>query len=417
MRFSVPVFVVIFFEIFGAFPTHASVDEQIKAALSQDLDLRAAETELKKAEAAFEFRWRSFLPTISLSTTEGRTKVQKLSGEQEDVTVASSSVNASINLFAGGASLSSYKSDSVNLERQRNVFQTKRRSAVLAIGNDLFAYIFLRKRTEHLLRQMSNRDQQEEIASKKYKAGVLSQQEWMQTSVARDFQRAELLTIENEMETVKNRLALNGLMDLGPQDWPLTAGHQLSPVQFPEVNTSPEVRALVAEVDLLEWQRHSYRAGYLPAVDYFLAGTSDRKFTKPSELETVHGLRLSWSFGDSGQALLESRKASLDLDLAKVTLERTKDRVGRNQEELKKKVMSLRTMVSTLRDSTAKSQTVITSLRRAFQIGRLSVTDLLQEENTHLQYLTNFEQLTKELHSVQLQVCLAAEIGLERCFY
>ncbi len=394
----------------------APIEKQLSLAVGRDIELRAAETELKKAEEAYAFRWRAFLPSLVLSTSEGKTKALAATGSEETVGVDRSTLSAALNVFAGGLSLSAYKQDALSLARQQQVFESKRRAVLLKVADDLFSYIFLRKRRDHLQRQMKNRDQQEDIANKKFKSGVLSQQEWQQTAIARDFQRADLLTIEIELDSVSNRLALVGLTDLGSPDWPLTEKSALLGVRFPPTESSPEVKALAAEVDLLAWRRHSYRAEYLPSVDLFVEGVTDRTATRPSSRETVQGVRLTWAFGDAGHAYVEARKANLDLEFAKQALVRANERVLKTNSELAKKVDGLRALLATLRDSATKSQDVISSLRRAFQVGRLSVTDLLLQENTHLQYLTGYEELNKQVHLARLQICLAAEISLKECF-
>ncbi len=395
-----------------------SIGEIIAAGVKQDLTYREQETELKKAQADYELRWRKFLPTLSVSTSESRQV--KTPEDQADLgKIHETEAILNFNLFSGGSSSLSWRQDALSYERQQARTKEAYASVTSQVSNEVLTAIFLQKRKEHLLLQIENRNRQEELAKKKYGAGVLSEQEWLQTAVAKDFQEAELLTTEQELASIENRLTVRKIALPARPDWPVKnfvqSLAQLQKWDFGDLESNREIVILKKSWALKKNESLLAKSSYLPSVDYFLSGKNSKAWTMPEAIESFHGVRLTWTLGDQGSAGLQAKKANFELQFLEAQLLQKRESISLQRKTLLDQYQRISQRLVSLTDSIAKSDKVIQSMRKAFQSGRISVSELLQQENNHLDYLTAYEGLIKEFHLQLVNICIEADTVIEKC--
>ncbi|MCS7081753.1 MAG: TolC family protein [Bacteroidota bacterium] len=188
-------------------PRRLTLPEAVRVALERNLTIRKAETQLELYEVQRRQRVANFLPYVSANSSSGRNF-----GRQFDLTTGqltdqrsdrlSASIDASLNLFNGGADWFGWRQAEQELESQRAGLERARQSVVFSVAQSFLQILLdqelLRIEQENLRAQRGQLERIEQLV----RSGVRPQADLyaQQAQVAQQ----ELAVIEAE-----NRLALD----------------------------------------------------------------------------------------------------------------------------------------------------------------------------------------------------------------
>ena len=225
-------FIIFFFS--GLFAQGYELADCIEIALGSKKTLQSSELGVFSAEEGVKGSYSGFLPSLSASTSTGRThfpQVETITPNFEtfsvDTTLSSSYDNISAgislnqNIFNGGRSLNQVK----QAKSQLNIARLNHRSTkIQVIQNVIQSYYGLLKAQEFYevaLKNLEMSEQQVSLVQKQFDLGVVKRTDLLKAKVAQGQARVEVLSRQSNLDNAR-RVLFN---DMGLQDFgqPITA--------------------------------------------------------------------------------------------------------------------------------------------------------------------------------------------------
>jgi outer membrane protein TolC len=373
-------------------------------------ELPSVEAALEASEMTVFSKRLGFGPSVDASAS--RSKESKSGIESDQM-----SVRASLNLFKGGADLGALNSASANLAvRERELLQTKI-EAQSSAANLLIDYL-LSSRQVSLLENLDELKARSLATTRlRFQRGLLPAQEVDKARVDQLNTRARLQNARSEFERVK--AILTGYLgeDAPKKDWPWKRelGKKKGAVlAASNVNSRPDVQLKEFELARQEGLVDQARAEFFPRVDLsYSVGKEETAGIERDERVAMLGVSFPLYSGFSDKAALSEQKAA---------------RVRARQDLLAKKreaesMLKARTKALEIAiDSAISREETLTLSRKLYQhnfkrfeAGRVSVNDLLVDQNRLLDSESLAEEGWANAHRAWVNFCSEQGYSLTQC--
>ncbi|MCF2504517.1 TolC family protein [Dyadobacter sp. CY107] len=221
-------------------------------------------------------------------------------------------------------------------------------------------------------------------------------------------------TTETQLETLKDNY--NQLVNLlkyytgTPQSEQMRIAVSVSDVSLPAQSQDAELKRtdvalLQKQRDLNELQDKNIKSGFIPTVNAY--GTANMAFyAKAGENSTFQdvpgywaGLQLNWNVFDGMARRAKRSQNQIDNEKLNVQLRQVKESIAMEEANARNKFAVEQRNINARKDQVALAERVYKQIQLQFKEGTVSLTDVIQAENSNLDaqsnYLTSLVQLLK----------------------
>ncbi len=219
-------------------------------------------------------------------------------------------------------------------------------------------------------------------ARERFQAGLIGEGELLRAELA--LRNAEASRREAEARYAEALSGLKTLLAL-PDSADIVLTDSLTPYPFPDDPDSllallehrPDFEALTYQIQAMEDQRKMHRARFLPTLAAFAFAT----YQKPYGFENSwgdqegYGLQLNWSLFEGGGILSDYRKARIQRDILRKTLQFQKIQARNALKSALQKVRAARDVMERRRQDVETSRRMLELTRQAYENGLLREVD------------------------------------------
>lgn len=257
-----------------------------------------------------------------------------------------------------------------------------------------------------VLNESSKRlDEENAVASKAKKVGLITSYDMTRIDVARQELRSKLVELNSGRKLVAARLQqLTGTS----KDLIVTIHPSLMPCLVPPadstVDNRAELKALNEVVQATDFKHKADKGAYLPTVAAF----GKRELIKQdlSALDPLWavGVGLKWSVFDGLQNYREIQKSKIDQDIARNNANKTKDLLELNLEQAKLNLDQCNELIAVSIEKRKYAQQASDISRKEYKNGLNTITELLATETEFQKVCLEYQQTVynQRLSTLQL---------------
>lgn len=421
LKFHLPILLSLFFTV-GVQAQELSLNQLLDAALKNNFDVQSAQLDEKKTNARIDEVKSNLLPSVTVQGDYRR--YIKIPGQVvpgsafggPEGTYTTLAFGLPYNLSTTAQVTQALYNPSVryalkaaNLNRELTSLSTVKTKEDVAY-NVTDAYYNL----VTVVQQMAFLDSNLLSLDRLYKVSDLLYQNQLGQRVDKDRIMINKTTTETQLATLKdNYQQLVNLLKFYsgiPQSEPLRIAVSVSEVMMPSAGNFDEKRR--TDVMLLEKQRElnslqdkNIKAGFIPTVNAY--GTANLTYYgKGGEYSTFQqvpgywaGLQLNWSVFDGYARKAKRRQNEIDNDKLAVQLKQVSQSIQMEEANARNKFSVEQRNIDAKKEQVALADRVYKQIQLQFKEGVVSLTDVIQAENSLLDaqsnYLTSLVQILK----------------------
>ncbi|WP_439583842.1 TolC family protein [Dyadobacter bucti] len=421
LKFHLPILLSLFFAG-GVQAQELSLNQLLDAALKNNFDVQAAQLDEKKTNARIDEVKSNLLPSVTVQGDYRRyikipgqvVPASAFGGPEGTYTTLAFglpynlSTTAQVTQALYNPSVR-YALKAANLNRELTSLSTVKTKEDVAY-NVTDAYYNL----VTVVQQMAFLDSNLLSLDRLYKVSDLLYQNQLGQRVDKDRIMINKTTTETQLATLKdNYQQLVNLLKFytgTPQSEPLRIAVSVSEVMLPSGSGFDEKRR--TDVMLLEKQRElnslqdkNIKAGFIPTVNAY--GTANLTYYgKGGEYSTFQqvpgywaGLQLNWSVFDGYARKAKRRQNEIDNDKLAVQLKQVSQSIQMEEANARNKFSVEQRNIDAKKEQVALADRVYKQIQLQFKEGVVSLTDVIQAENSLLDaqsnYLTSLVQILK----------------------
>jgi outer membrane protein TolC len=404
------VFLII--NLFIIYKSNATVPnsflEDLKKISEKNYQLKS-EFEKLKAKSEVKFSKSLFwTPQVSLSAGQIKENLNQKMTSSNDFW----KLSANLNLYNGLGSIHQFRAASFEEKAQEKNYQFKSLVSDNEAANIIFKNLYidnLFKSTQNLLK---TREDSHRLVLNKFKQGRASQQDVLKSEIDKSAMISRLREIELDM--IENKISWRVFLneDLKTKSWPLdNLNIKLKKPVFE--NYENQILSLKSKAYYQHWQ--SSKSQHHPSLDFTLS-YQESPFQNSLTKQWTSLLVLTLPLWD--QYSTQSKAISDYASYLEVENE-LKTAQARNSAELTFFDQKLEIVKKNLVDSKKNievSKSLYSDMVKAFQYGRISVNDLLIEQNRLIESEITFSKNMLSYHQVLVEGCLLNGYSLQDCF-
>lgn len=421
LKFHLPILLSLFFTV-GVQAQELSLNQLLDAALKNNFDVQSAQLDEKKTNAKIDEVKSNLLPSVTVQGDYRRyikipgqvVPASAFGGPEGTYTTLAFglpynlSTTAQVTQALYNPSVR-YALKAANLNRELTSLGTVKTKEDVAY-NVTDAYYNL----VTVVQQMAFLDSNLLSLDRLYKVSDLLYQNQLGQRVDKDRIMINKTTTETQLATLKdNYQQLVNLLKFYtgiPQSEPLRIAVSVSEVMMPSAGSFDEKRR--TDVMLLEKQRElnslqdkNIKAGFIPTVNAY--GTANLTYYgKGGEYSTFQqvpgywaGLQLNWSVFDGYARKAKRRQNEIDNDKLAVQLKQVSQSIQMEEANARNKFSVEQRNIDAKKEQVALADRVYKQIQLQFKEGVVSLTDVIQAENSLLDaqsnYLTSLVQILK----------------------
>ncbi|MFK8136761.1 MAG: TolC family protein [Bdellovibrionales bacterium] len=344
----------------------------------------------------------SFWPSLSWSRTSNSVK-----DSGSDSSGRSEALSANLNLFNSGRDLLAV--DQNLLLRESNIISAE--LSLISFYHRFYKAVierdFFKRRFKTGTEIIATFENLFNIGQSRYRKGLISKSEISQLE-------SQLLSIKREQIEVDAFLRQSAL-NLKYFDYDQSTSilsylkserleSRAKKVSFDDLRIQRKIEILVDIAKSAKWDSY---ANFAPRLDLNHTWNPDRDFQEESTTTTITA---SWTLFNSSAAIDRSINAKFDY---KIELENRKKDLKLNQVDfsnLETEYFSNKDVLMLAERSWDLSETVLQQSEKDFRLGRLSITELLQQQKNHLDRFLAFENARKNFFIAKINYLKSREV-------
>jgi outer membrane protein TolC len=377
-----------------------------------------AEQERRDSVSANAFA-KSMFWTPSLSVGVGRSKLNSPTQPSSSYDYDYWRSDATWNLFRGGGDLDQKRAADLQERAAELKLKDETLKLELKASSVVFHQLYLKEVIHTTQNLVKLREESHRIVSEKFQQGRVPLQEVTKSEVDRSQQRTRLRSLESER--LQNQAQWKALLNEGLTTgaWPLTSHQKLSlEIILERGELTPAVKSLESLSLASERLWRSARSGHWPSLDltasYQESPLKERGAQAFSQQVTA-GLQLTlplWSQYETSNRVAQA--------YAEHVAARSRFQETQREEEAQREVLSARVELArqNLIDAQAnlsKSEKLYQDMLKSFRFGRMSMNELLIEQNRLIESQMSLSQSQWDFHKVLMEACAAAGLSARAC--
>ncbi len=395
---------------------------QTKSAFFADLEQiqeksNALKSEQEKLEAASDqLLSKRLFWTPSLSLTAGRNEgyVQSTNGGGSRTSLNGDywKANAALNIFKGGADLDLKNAAQAQLIAQRFKVQDESLKLEVRAATLIFQRLYLQDVLQTTQKLVKLRDESHRIVEIKYKQGKSPLQEVRKSEIDQLQQLSRLRNLE--IQVLENQALWKSLLldQIKTTDWPLSPQ---SKIGFTTKSRTPELNSLEKTTAATESLWKATRAGHWPSID-LTAEYKENPLVDRTTQQWVAGVQLTIPLWSQFETTAQSSIAYSEFVTNKYRLDSLRQTEMAQKEVLNQRVELARLNLMDAKQSFAQSEGLYQDMLKSFRFGRMSINELLIEQNRLIESQLNLSQSQLDFHKMLIEGCAIAGLRAASCF-
>lgn len=376
--------------------------EKVKAA---SFSLKNEQEKLRSLQSTLVSKYMSWTP--SLSAGVGYVNNPAVSATATDYWKA----EASLNLWNGGSDYHALKSADLNVDAQK-LNQLNQGLKIEAQAADLiFKTLYSQDVVRSTRELVKLREESHRIVSEKYKQGKLPLQEVSKSEIDKSQQETRLRTLEAENLELQGQWKALIKEAVKTEQWPFETELKLpnAPLEFsPNLQRLEKLAKAAAESHSSQKGKHLASLDLTASLQEFPLQTRATRqwgtgvlFTVPlwSRYETQAAIASAYSSAVTAQSEFEQARLS---ELSQ-------------REVLQKRVDLYRKNLEAAKKNLEKAKGLYNDMVKSFRYGRMSVNDLLLEQNRLIESELSVSQSQLSFHKIVMETCALAGRELKSC--
>lgn len=327
-------------------------------------------------------------------------------------------LSAGLNLFKGGgendlkkAADADFQSQSYKLKDEE--LKLENRSSLL-----IFKNLYLKdtlKTTEELVRL---RDESHRIILLKYRQGKIPLQEVTKSEVDKTQQEVRLRSLQLELLENSSQWKSIMMLEQKTQDWPfIESTKPKSIIGKKNSEAHPEINKLQLATESYKFNWQSSKASHWPRLD-LVANYREFPINDPSNKNKEWSVSMFMTLPLWNQM---ATSANSSLAYAQYMTAQNELKIAIQSETARKEILWQRielarnNLVSTIANL-QKSKSLYNDMLKSFRLGRLSVNELLIEQNRLIESEINLSQSKLFFHQIIVDSCSTLGLKIEQCF-
>jgi outer membrane protein len=388
--------------------------EKIK---SKSFAIKAEEEKLNASTTNAFAKTMFWSPTLSISA--GRAKFNSPTSAASNYDYDYWRSDATWNLFRGGGDLDQKRA--ADLQKLAEEFKLKDENLKLELkaSSIVFHQLYLQEVIETTEKLVNLREESHRIVSEKFRQGKVPKQEVTKSEVDRSQQRTRLRNLESER--LQNQAQWKALLGekLATVRWPLHSAQQL-PLKNQQVAdaASPGLQSLELHSLASKALWESTRAGHWPTLDltasYQESPLKDRG-AQPFSQQWTAGLQLTlplWSQYETTNKISQAYAEHIAAQNRHETLKREEMAL---REVLGVRIELARQNLIDAEANLVKSEKLYQDMLKSFRFGRMSMNELLIEQNRLIESQMSLSQSQWDFHKILIEACAAIGLTVRSC--
>ena len=382
---------------------------QLKAATSdaffQDLEqIRAkspslqAELERARARNAAALSGSLFwTPTLSVSAGRSATETNGAVTSDADYWKGT----AALNLFKGGGDFHAKNAAQFAAQAQEEQIRSESLKLEVRSSELVFRRLYLLDAIKYAREQVKLREESHRVVLARFKQGRIPQQEVTRSEIDKVQQETQARSFETEL--LENRALIGALLigELKTMSWPFSTEQRMGRARR-EKNPESERLSLLAKAAESTWK--AGRAAHWPSLDlsvsYGEAPLRDR-----ATRQWITGLTLTFPLWSQYETSAKAANAFADFVAARGEAAVQEASEQAQRAILEKRVESARQNLRDARQNLERARKLYGDVFKSFQLGRMSVNDLLLEQERLIKSQSGLSQSELAFHKVLLESC------------
>ena len=408
----------IWFLFFIVLPVYSSTYSEVLIELADsDVELVSRKNYLEYYSATKLAGFGRFLPKFTLTSSQNKNKIE----EQTETETKTNSMSLSMNVFSFGEDLFHLRSTSNMYESEVQAVEFQRLSTYQSISELLFEYIKVKNAIEIRNEIIDLKDKSYQIAKKRFQLGKLAKHDYQKVGIDLNNTQAQLENDRISLRTIEASLANYGNVHDLELKWPWE--NQVDKMEKVlennlQIENHPSFQHANLDYDAKDYSQKSVVASFLGDISISLTQSRISDLDSNDEIDDKRFM-ISYSIPLFNNFIdyANYKKAVADKYNQQTKLLNTKrylEKSFNNQKEiLKSSIRTYRLRVQTLK----LSQDLYQHTLKQFRNGRLSVNELILDQDRLLQTKILANAGSASLHQSMVQYCtsLGKDI-LRNCF-
>jgi outer membrane protein TolC len=394
--------------------------EEIKKMREKNLSLQSTEQRLKAMgdnATAKKFFW---MPTLTLSG--GRQKIAHNQALADGQTSAYWKASSSWSLFNGGADFYGKRAADFQEQAESYNYQNDQLKTDAQLASIIFQQLYLNDVIESTQNLVKLREESHRIVIEKFKVGKVPYQEVEKSDIDKNQQEIRLRNLK--IENLNNQTQWRALFgeEMQTDKWPFHTG--TISTNFFEAKITSASYSVAPELGKLEnlslayegyWK--SAKSDYWPRLDFVVDYQNDLVANNNNISNRVWtgGLYLTIPLWNKYETAAKVGSAYADFVAARNQFE-----ISRNLSRVKKnsmveKIELTRKNLEDAKASLQKSEKLYEDMLTSFRFGRISVNELLIEQNRLIDSQMGLSQSEWDYHKIILDACSDLGEQIETC--
>jgi outer membrane protein TolC len=358
-----------------------------------------------------------WVPTLSLSA--GTQKTVQVPSYFEAKASSYWKASSAWNLFKGGADFYSKQTSEFQERGQNYNYQNESLLIDTQLASIIFQQLYLNdviKSTENLLKLRENFHR---IVLEKYKTGKLPFQEVEKSDIDKNQQENRLRNLQ--IENLENKTQWRALFgeDMKTQNWPFLTNQHISGILANEVdlgsnNLVPELAKLENLSLASENNWKSAKSDYWPQFDFALEYQAGLDKDNTNKVWSG-GVFLTIPLWTKYETAAKVSASFAEYMNAKSQFEAAKNLNKAKKDNLDQKIQLTRKNLDSAKINLEKSEKLYEDMLKSFSFGRISMNELLIEQNRLIDSQMGLSQSEWDYHKALLEACNILGKTLETC--
>ncbi|MBC7743101.1 MAG: TolC family protein [Bdellovibrionaceae bacterium] len=352
-------------------------------------------------------------PTLSISAgrQQRHDNITNIAGSELTQTADYWKANAALNLFKGGGDWDEKNAAEAHYLAQKYKVLDESIKLDVKAAELIFQRLYLKDVLQTTKKLVKLRQDSHRIVNEKYKQGKSPLQEVRKSEIDQVQQLSRLRNLE--IQVLENQALWKTLLidDVATQNWPFQANLSIA---FNSKSRTPELNSLENATAATESLYKAAKAYHWPSLD-LTAEYKESPLNERTTQQWVAGVQLTipiWSRYDTSA---QSALAYAEFVTNKSRLDNLRRSELAQKEILNSRVELARQNLLDAKKSFEQSENLYQDMLKSFRFGRMSMNELLIEQNRLIESQMNLSQSQLDFHKMLIEGCAIAGLRPRNC--
>jgi outer membrane protein TolC len=390
---------------------------ELKKMREKNLTLQARSARLQSSNDSLTAKKLFWLPTLTLSggVQKSARNMPLTEGTENPYWKASSTWN----LFSGGADYNLKQATQLQDQAEKYNYQNENLKTDTQLAGIIFQQLYLNDVIKSAQNLVKLREESHRIVLEKYKAGKSPYQEVEKSEIDKNQQETRLRNLQ--IENIDNQTQWKALFgdSMNTNTWPFKLNQNPIDITSNTLGSGsyhliPELGKLESLSSASEYYWKSAKGSYWPQVDLAVDYQANLAKDDNSKIWTG-GLYLTIPLWSKYETAAKVSSAYADYLGAKSQFETAKNLNEAKKESIEKKIQLTRKNLEEAKNNLVKSEKLYDDMLKSFRFGRISMNELLIEQNRLIDSQMILSQSEWDFHKILLEACAILGQPIDSC--